>query len=85
MDHLEELRKKYFKNPYNDKFCDYKGCLIRPGFYAMQDKIYNMDVREDDVWVSSFPKSGKLLRFHVSRCNISITEMCWPILDGILS
>lgn len=59
MDDLEKIRDTYFNPPFCKKLSDVKGCLLRSGFDKILDRIYNMDVREEDVWVTSFPKSGK--------------------------
>lgn len=36
----------------------YEGIVLKQGFCLYLDKIRQMDVRNDDTWVVTFPKSG---------------------------
>lgn len=39
------------------------GNFVMPPIYAKNaEKIYNMKLRSDDVWLFTFPKCGKLLK-----------------------
>lgn len=46
---------------YADSFWEYKpGRLLLPeNFHNMAKEILDAEVREDDVWVISYPKTGK--------------------------
>lgn len=55
---MKEIQRKYFTSPFINTFVDYKGCVLPSMFEDIQNKIYNMEVREEDIWVMSFPKSG---------------------------
>ena len=41
----------------------YKGVLM---FENEIEEIENMDTREDDIWVITFPRSGKLLQEYIA-------------------
>ena len=41
----------------------------------MADRIYNLEVRADDIWVVSYPKTGTTLTL----------EMVWMIVNGEVS
>lgn len=59
MDKLEEYRNEHFNSICN-KHKVFKGCVMSAELEKIEEEIYNMEVREEDVWVISFPKSGKL-------------------------
>lgn len=59
MSHPKYDLRQNFLNPTVGEFIDYKGCILSPTFHELQEKIYNMEVREDDVWIMSYPKTGK--------------------------
>lgn len=61
MTNLDRLAQ-YF-SPICNKLAVYKGCVLGKYYEKFEEEIYNMEVRDDDVWVISFPKCGKLLRF----------------------
>ena len=41
---------------------------------TMADKVYSFEVREDDIWVVSFPKTGTTL----------MLEMLWMIINNMV-
>ena len=55
-------------------FIRYENGVVLPRHYAqfMAVRIYNLEVREDDIWVVSYPKKGTTLTL----------EMVWMIVNG---
>ena len=55
----------------------YENGFVLPRHYAkfMADRIYNFEVRADDIWVVSYPKTGTTLSL----------EMVWMIVNGEVS
>ena len=63
----------------NLSHCDlvqYDTGLVMPLVFAetMADKVYSFEVREDDIWVVSFPKTGTTL----------MLEMLWMIINNMV-
>ena len=54
----------------------YDNGLVIPRIFAksMADRVYNFEVREDDIWVVSFPKTGTTLTL----------EMVWMIVNNMV-
>ena len=54
----------------------YDNGLVMPRYFAetMAHRVYNFDVREDDIWVVSFPKTGTTLTL----------EMVWMIVNNMV-
>ena len=54
----------------------YDNGLVIPRIFAksMADRVYNFGVREDDIWVVSFPKTGTTLTL----------EMVWMIVNNMV-
>lgn len=58
----------YYDNYYNTHFSSlfregnttFSGCFLPTNFKKWQPKIYDLDVRTEDVWIVTFPKAGKL-------------------------
>jgi hypothetical protein len=68
------------ESSYKEHFPVFDGGLIRgdPGgfvfhpYYANNvEKIYNMEVRSDDVWIRTFPRSGNIQFFIQSLFNLN--------------
>lgn len=34
-------------------------CILTKGYKSHAERIHNLDVREDDIWVVTFPRAGK--------------------------
>jgi hypothetical protein len=49
------------------------GCILGKKFATMADKIYNFEVRPDDVWMISYPKAGSTWT----------QEMVWQVVHGV--
>ena len=54
----------------------YDNGLVMPRYFAetMAERVNNFDVREDDIWVVSFPKTGTTLTL----------EMVWMIVNNMV-
>lgn len=55
------LLLKLFSTPLQTGYVKCKGCVIPEYFKEFGDRIRQMDVRDDDIYVCAFPKTGKLL------------------------
>ena len=59
-----EKRKRLFngsphKSIYVDMVRSVPGGITMPGKYkAMAERIYNFEVRPDDIWIVTYPKCG---------------------------
>ena len=54
----------------------YENGLVMPRYFAetMAHRVYNFHVREDDIWVVSYPKTGTTLTL----------EMVWMIVNNMV-
>lgn len=55
---LIDLLNKTFANTYDCSWLRVNGCLLPDMYYKFSDAIENFEVRDDDVWVCSYPKTG---------------------------
>lgn len=69
--YLDELFEATFVNDFRARNIVYKGVSLPSSYPQFADAIENLKVRDDDVWVCSFPKTGKLFlnyqKIHFSR------------------
>lgn len=54
-----ELLEKNFLSELRAEYRRYRGVTMPISHEAFAEKIENMEVRDDDVWVVSYPKTGK--------------------------
>lgn len=55
----EERVLLHFKGPYAAQFQVGPEKWIMPKLFAQcADKLYNFEARADDIWISTFPRSG---------------------------
>ncbi|KAG8291805.1 hypothetical protein J6590_052773 [Homalodisca vitripennis] len=56
----EDLLKKHFVNDFQRGFlrCGTGGTVMPVHFKSIADEIHNLEIRDDDIFVCSFPKSG---------------------------
>lgn len=63
----EEYLLKYFTTPFRTGYVKCKGCVLPEYFKDFGDRIKEMDIRDDDIWVCTFPKTGKFFSFTCLR------------------
>lgn len=62
---LNRLLREKFTSDFRTGYINVDGVCL-PEYYAkFADAIENMEVRDDDVWVCSFPKTGIQTRKHL--------------------
>lgn len=54
----EECFRKYFTTPNRNGYVNCEGCILPKYFVNIGDRIKKMDIRDDDIWVCSYPKTG---------------------------
>ena len=71
--------KKHYPGPGVTKAPDFdfvrfdNGILMPRLFLPFADRLYNFEVREDDIWIVSFPKSGTTWTM----------EMVWMLVNNV--
>ncbi len=70
----KEERERLFGHPLStsggDCIVSVPGDLVFPKHFAdMAEDIYNMEVREDDVWMITYPKAGSTWTQVSSHCS----------------
>ncbi|XP_023248635.1 sulfotransferase 1C4-like [Copidosoma floridanum] len=70
---LAQLQSKCLADGIPIKFVNYKGLWVPDTYAEIADAIENFEVRDDDVWVCAFPKTGTTWT----------QEMVWSILNDI--
>lgn len=58
-----ELLNKYFLTKFRTGYVKCKDVVLPEYFRDFGDRIREMDVRFDDIWVCSFPKTGENICF----------------------
>ena len=71
-----EAKRLLEANLSHPDLVQYDTGLEMPRVFAetMADKVYSFEVREDDIWVVSFPKTGTTL----------MLEMLWMIINNMV-
>ena len=71
-----EAKRLLEANLSHPDLVQYDTGLVMPRVFAetMADKVYSFEVREDDIWVVSFPKTGTTL----------MLEMLWMIINNMV-
>ena len=57
---LDQLLRDKFTNEFRTGYITFDGFCLPEYFLKFADQIENFEVRDDDVWVCSFPKTGNL-------------------------
>lgn len=58
---LDYLLAKTFTNEFRTGYISVDGVCLPEHYLKFADSIENLEIREDDTWVCSFPKTGKKL------------------------
>lgn len=58
-DELGKLLHKTFALPIRKRYIKVDGVVLPEHFKYFAERIENFNIRDDDVWVCSFPKTGK--------------------------
>lgn len=56
---LDRLLLEKFTSEFRTGYITIDGVCLPEYFRKFADKIENFEVRDDDIWVCSFPKTGK--------------------------
>lgn len=59
-----DLLNKYFVSCFRSGYVVCNDVVLPKYFQLFGDKIQKMNIRSDDIWVCSFPKTGKL-KFYI--------------------
>ncbi|XP_066247875.1 luciferin sulfotransferase-like [Euwallacea similis] len=70
---LEGILQKHFTNRFRKGYINVDGVMMPERFKEMQKEISEWEVREDDVWICSFPKTGTTWT----------QEMVWMLLNNL--
>ncbi|EEB14513.1 conserved hypothetical protein [Pediculus humanus corporis] len=68
-----ELLKKYFLGTLRNGYKRYRGVTLPSHYGNYADKVENFEVRNEDVWVISYPKTGTTWT----------QEMVWCIMNNL--
>lgn len=53
-----DLLEKYFLSDFRYAYRRYRGVVLPTRYEAFAERIENLEVRDDDIWVISYPKTG---------------------------
>lgn len=79
-DNLEDVFAKRLDDLFGLKDCLIEvnpgKCILPPKYKDLGERILNMEVRPDDVWLVSYPRTGKnvftflVIRFRIINSNV---------------
>lgn len=58
-----KLLQEHFVSDFRYGYKKYRGVVLSERYQTFADKIENLEVRDDDIWVMSYPKTGMYLVF----------------------
>ncbi|CAH1999714.1 unnamed protein product [Acanthoscelides obtectus] len=70
---LDEILQRDFTSSFRRGYVKVKGFTMPKRFEELQDEIHNWDVRNEDIWICSFPKTGTTWT----------QEMIWMIVNNL--
>ncbi|XP_046418746.1 luciferin sulfotransferase-like [Neodiprion fabricii] len=70
---LGEILQKTFTNYFRTAYIKVDGCILPENYKQFADAIENFEVRDDDIWVCSYPKTGTTWT----------QEMVWSIANNL--
>ena len=56
---LNDLRRRTCCSAMRKDYGEYKGFALPNKFTKMQQRILDMEVYDDDIWIVTYPKCGK--------------------------
>lgn len=75
------LMEKFFLSNFRVGYRRYRGVTLPTRYEAFAERVENMTVRDDDVWVISFPKTGN--RACSRQLNSNTLKICqWKIFQA---
>lgn len=54
----DEYLQKHFTSCFREGYGQFNGCLLPIAYKNMEQEIDDWEVREQDVWIVTFPKAG---------------------------
>lgn len=63
-----------FTNKFRKGYIDIKGITMPLRFADMADEILNWEVYNTDLWISSFPKTGKQYQLFNLNCTVLLMQ-----------
>lgn len=61
----DNILNEKFTSIYRPGYINIKGFTLPKRFKECYDTINNWTVHEDDIWICSFPKTGKIKNFYI--------------------
>jgi len=72
---LRDMLLKNFTNCFRSGYVKSRGYVLPECYKKFGKKVEELEVRDDDLWVISFPKTGKFSPSHDTyRCSLFATE-----------
>jgi estrone sulfotransferase len=62
---LGEILLKKFTNQFRTGYVKSCGYILPEYYKKFGQKVEDLEVRDDDLWVVSFPKTGKFISTHI--------------------
>lgn len=59
-DEVSNILSKYFVTSFRDGYVKANGVVLPTHFKKFGQRIQDMEIRDDDLWVCSYPKTGSL-------------------------
>jgi len=70
---ISEILDKSFDNTFRNGYIKANDVVLSASFKKFGQCIQDMEIRDDDIWVCSYPKAGYLVDLNISqKCTIII-------------
>jgi len=83
--HWAEYLQLRLTNVFRSGFISCNDCILPENFKSFGDRIQQLDVRDDDIWLCSFPKSGLLVELSKILCPFYLAHTDRPSLFALTS